>query len=115
MIVKLQAQLLKVESRADRTYKLTFNTQELPGKEAAALLACVMDMGHLLYSPIPDMSEADIPDEKPDMMLSQKTQAQRIRAVLYKIWESRGSKGSFEDYYRTATERIIDRLKEQLE
>lgn len=115
MIIKLPAQLLKVESRADRTYKLIFNTQELKGDEAAGLFACLMDMGWLLYSPIPEMSEKDIPDEKPDMMLGQKTQAQRLRNHLYVLWEQNGSIGKFEDFYRTMMERFIDKVKEQLE
>lgn len=113
--VTLSAQLLKVESRSDRTYKLIFNTQELQGDEAANLLPLLMSQGWLLFSPEDDLSDVDIPDERPDKMTNQKTQAQRIRGSLYILWEQKGSPGKFEDYYRQRTEDIINQIKAMLE
>lgn len=112
--VTLSAQLLKVESRADKTYKLIFNTQELHGSEAAKLLPLLMSQGWLLFAPT-ELEESDVPDEKPDKMTNQKSQAQRIRAALHVKWEQQGSKGDFEYFYRVATERIIDQIKATLE
>lgn len=43
MRIVLEGQLLKVESRSDKTWKLQFNTQEISGEEAAELLSKVMD------------------------------------------------------------------------
>ena len=37
---------------------------------------------------------------------SERSQSQRLRFVLYKIWEKK-KKGSFEDYYENAMEKII--------
>lgn len=48
MKLALSAQLLKVESRSDRTLKIQFNTQELSGEEAAQLLDKVMDQVYLV-------------------------------------------------------------------
>ena len=44
-----------------------------------------------------------------------KTQAQRIRGVLFLIWRQEGEKGSFNDFYQTTTEKWLDKLKERLE
>jgi hypothetical protein len=114
MKVILSAQLLKVESRSDKTYKLIFNTQELSGEQAAPLLSLLQQQGWLLFSPS-EMDEPDIPDSKPDVMTGQKSQAQRQRAVLYRRWEQQGKNGDFEMFYKIATERIIDQIKESLE
>jgi hypothetical protein len=114
MKVQLSAQLLKVESRADRTYKLIFNTQELKGEEAAKLLPLLLSQGWLLFSPT-ELEATDVPDYKPDGLTGQKSQAQRIRGALYRKWEQQGKKGDFETFYTIATERFIDQIKATLE
>lgn len=115
MKVLLPAQLTKVSSRSDRSYKMEFSTRELSGSEAAALLGQLMQEGWLLYSPNDDVTEADIPDEKADSMTGSKTQAQRLRGVIYRPWEQNGKKGNSEEYYRSVMESLIDQLKEKLE
>ena len=72
-----------------------------------------MNEGWLLWSPN-ELKEVDVPDEHADAMTGQKTQAQRVRAVLFKLWEQNGKQGDFESYYRSKTEQIIDQLKEKL-
>lgn len=111
----LPASLKKVSSRADRSYDLTFTTRELAGEEASFLLGQLQTEGWLLYSANDDIENADVPDEKADAMVGQKTQAQRLRAVIYVLWEQRGSKGNFEEYYRTYLEGIIEQVKAKLE
>jgi hypothetical protein len=115
MVVKLPAIFSKVTSRADKSYKLEFETRELSGNDASILLGLLQQEGFLLYSPNNDITETDIPDEKADSMTGKKTQAQRLRAVLYVIWQQRGQNGSFEQYYQTRLEQIIEQLKEKLE
>lgn len=114
MKVQLAAQLLKISSRADRTYKVEFNTRELSGSDAATLLGQLMNEGWLLWSPN-ELTEADIPPEKADSMTGQKTQAQRLRGVIFRLWEQNGSKGNSEDYYRTIMEGLLDQLKSKLQ
>jgi hypothetical protein len=112
---KLPAIFNKITSLADRSYKLEFSTRELSGSDATVLMNLIHDEGWLLFSPNNDITEQDIPDEKPDAMTGRKTQAQRLRAVIYKIWESKGSNGSFETYYQSYMEKVIDQLKEKIE
>lgn len=115
MIVKLPAIFSKVTSRVDKSYKLEFETRELSGNDASTLLGLLQQEGYLLYSPNNDITEKDIPDEKADTMTGRKTQAQRLRAVIYRIWESKGSNGSFETYYQSYMEKVIDQLKEKID
>jgi hypothetical protein len=114
MKAKLPAIFNKITSRADGSYKLEFESRELSGTDASTLLSLLRQEGWLLFSPN-DITEKDIPDEKPDSMTGKKTQAQRLRAVIYKIWESKGSNGSFETYYQSYMEKVIDQLKEKID
>lgn len=104
-----------VSSRKDRSYTLKFETRELRGSDAAMLLEQLQSEGYLLYSPNNDISEVDIPDEKADAMLGTKTRAQRLRGAIYRLWEQKGSKGKFEDYYESVMESLIDQVKAKLE
>lgn len=68
----------------------------------------------MLFSPN-EMEVVDIPDEKADSMTGQKTQAQRLRGVIYKIYEKRGKQGDFESFYKAYMERLIEREKSNLD
>jgi hypothetical protein len=71
--------------------------------------------GWVVFSQNDDITETDVPDEKADPMLGTKTQAQRLRASLYRLWEQRGKKGDFDiEFYRPKLEQIIERVKGEL-
>ena len=44
-----------------------------------------------------------------------KTPSQRLRSVLYLIWERLGNKGDFQDYYNDILEKLINNYKEKLD
>ena len=113
MGAQLPAIFSKITSRADGSFKLEYETREL-GSEAATLMDLIHQEGWLLFDPN-ELQEADVPDEKADSMTGQKTKSQRLRGVIYKIWESKGSSGSFETYYQNYMETIINQLKEKIE
>lgn len=112
--VMMPAILSGVASRKDKSYSLKFDTRELRGSEAAILLEQLQTEGWLLFSPN-ELNEKDIPDEKADSMTGQKTQAQRLRGVIFRLWEQNGKKGNSEEYYRSVMESLIEQLKEKLE
>lgn len=112
MKVQLPAIFSKITSRADKSYKIEFETREL-GADAAMLFTQLQTEGWLLFSPN-ELQEAEVPDEKADSMTGQKTKSQRLRGVIFKIWESKGSSGSFETYYQNYMETIIEQLKEKI-
>lgn len=115
MKVLMPAILSKVASRKDRSYTLSFDTRELRGSEASILLDTLQQEGWILFSPNEDLKESDVPDERADSMTGQKTQAQRLRGVIYRLWEQNGKNGKFDDYYRSITESLIDQIKDRLE
>ncbi len=116
MKVHLAAALSKAETRVDGSVKLVFDTRELNGESIATLFSLARQEGWLLFSTHDEqLTETDIPDEKPDTMLGNKTQAQRIRSTLFVLWKQRGEKGSFDDFYKKHTEMYIERIKEELE
>lgn len=112
-MAQLPAIFSKITSRADRSYKLEFETRELSGQDATTLMQMIHNEGWLLFAPNP-IQEVDVPDEKADSMTNQKTQSQRLRGVIFKIWESNGSNGSFETFYQSCMEKIITQLKEKI-
>jgi hypothetical protein len=112
MSVALPAIFSKITSRADKSYKIEFESREL-GEEAATLMGLLQTEGWLLFSPN-ELQEADVPDEKADSMTRQKTQAQRTRGIIYRIWEAKGKPGTSEEYYQRAMSAINDQLKEEL-
>jgi len=112
--IQLPVQFIKPVFKADRSVKLEFETRELNGIEIAILADSRQTEGWLVYSRENDITEADIPDEKADPMMGTKTQAQRLRGVIYRLWEQKGKKGEFNDYYKSVLENMIDQLKEKL-
>jgi hypothetical protein len=57
--------------------------------------------------------DIEIGEERVDR--GNKTQAQRLRAVIYKIWEKSKQDQDSETYYRSKMERIINQLKEKID
>lgn len=106
---------IKPVFKADRSVRLEFETRELNGDEIAVLADHRQTEGWMVYSSDNDIKEADIPDEKPDAMVGTKTQAQRLRGVIYRLWEQNGKKGDSESYYKSVMENLIDQLKDKLE
>lgn len=114
MKVILPAVFTRPVFRADGSVKLEFDTREFGGEDATTLMEQRQKEGWLLFSPN-EMEVVDIPDEKADSMTGQKTQAQRLRGVIYKVYEKRGKQGDFESFYRAYMERLIEREKSNLD
>ena len=114
MKVAFPAQLTGVASKADRTFKLTFNTAEL-GEDAAKLMDLLMAEGYVLFSPNDDLSETDIPEVKADPGLQEKSPSQRLRNVLNVYWNQKGKPGTWETFYSSQMERLIETIKAKLE
>lgn len=114
MKVTLPAVYIKPTFKVDGSVKLEFETRELHGQDVAILADMRNQEGWLLFSPN-ELQEVDIPDEKADASTGKKTQAQRLRAVMFRYWQKKGSHGDSESHYRTEMEKVIDLYKERLE
>jgi hypothetical protein len=113
--ILLPAYVDAINTRKDRSVKISLVTQELSPDQAGQIFNL---LNHLI---IAYLSEKDIDSKEADMVdkidaeLSGKTQSQRIRNVLYKLYEqdNEGYK-DFKNYYYDKTERYIEHLKQRI-
>lgn len=116
-LLQIPATLLKYESKANHTIKLTFESQE---NMAPALLSNIIDKveqtGYLNFAVRQlDMTDlADLPEIDPVKYDNAKSPGQRLRAVIYRYWEQKGKQGDFNLYYIAAMERLINQYKDKL-
>jgi hypothetical protein len=113
--LSFSAQLMKVTSKVDRTLSLVLNTQEM-GKDAGEITTLTgQQVNVLLVGPDEGFKEEDIPEVpliEEDAGLSP---ARRQRSLLYRIWEAKGKKDTFEAYYRQRMSKNEHMLKDELD
>lgn len=105
-----------ISTRKDRSVKIVLGTQELSPAKAGELFDLMNKLAVTYICP-KDISKSEIEQvDKMDADLPGKTQSQRIRNILYKLWEqdNEGHK-DFSAYYTTKTEKIIQHLKNKIE
>jgi len=113
VLISVPAQVMGMSPRADRSWKLTFETRELGGDEVALLANNFQGEGWLLFKPNGQVSMDEVPESTADS--GTKSQSQRLRDVIYILYKQAGSTVDFETYYRTALERLIEHVKTKLE
>lgn len=116
MKITLPVQLNPISRRKDKSVKLSFETRELTPTETMTLMSMESEEGHIVFSSYDDIKPDDIPNTAPE--LNSKSQAERIRAVLYKLYLqdtiSNTYIGTWESYYKDKTEKLIEHLKSKI-
>ena len=114
-ILNIPAAVTKIETTPDRGLKLTILTQELTASARSLIFGFHQKLGYFCFAEreIPDEVVAGLPEFKAEFK-GEKTPAQRLRAVFYRIWERRGRQGSFDEYYKARMEEIIEHFKKGL-
>ena len=106
-------QLDGYQRRKDRTVSLRFITQEKTSGEVADIDRLVDTFGILYFRGEEKMNRDEV-DEldavELDLYDEPKSQSQRLRNVLYKVW-LQDPTGTFKEYYKHETERIIQHYK----
>lgn len=113
--IVLATYIENITTRKDRSVKLTLSTQELTPEKAGELFSMMNQIAAIYISPKEiDQTQIDMVD-KLDPEFGGKTQSQRLRGVLYKLWEFKpeGFK-DFNNYYHSKTEEIINHYKSKL-
>lgn len=111
-MIKLPAYLSGYSSRADNSLGLRFATQEVDSDVVSELQNLNGAFGYLVFSENP-IQDVEIPTEGVED--KSKTPSKRIRAVLYRIFESKyPEKKDFETYYRMRMEKLIEKLKQEI-
>ena len=116
MKITLPVQLNPISRRKDKSVKLSYETRELTPEETLTLMSMEGEEGWLVYSSNNDIKPEDIPEVNAE--LDTKSQSERIKAVLYKLYiqDTASSKfiGTFDNYYKQKTEKYIEHLKSKI-
>lgn len=116
-MISLSTVLEGMQSRADKSWKLTFGTLELTPDLMAQLGSIQQSACFLGISANPFNSEEKsiIENTKAELADTGKSHSQRLRGVLYVNWEH-DNEGyeNFHDYYIVKMDKIINHFKSKL-
>jgi len=113
-MVQFPAMIERIATLKDGSVRLVVDTRELQSDEMAKLFSLRKAEGWLLFAPtVIEKDDLDLP-ALPRDPARKKSQAQRMKAVIYRLWEKAGSVGDFEVFYTSYTEKIIEQIKEKL-
>ena len=117
MKILTAGQLDGYQRRKDRSVSLRFITQEKTSGEIADIDRLVDTFGILYFRGEEKMNRDEV-DEldavELDLYDEPKSQSQRLRNVLFKVW-NQDPRGDFKEFYKHETERIIEHYKRKLE
>jgi len=105
-------------SLQDKTLKVIFCTNEPTPEQVMGIAQSINSFGYLAFKEetfskhekeVLEKLESDFEDRR-------KTHSQRLRAVLFKVWE-RNNEGflEFKNYYEHHLEKLIDHYKKKLD
>jgi hypothetical protein len=116
ILLQIPATIESISSRVDGTWSLKVGTQELDEESAKAVLALNRRLGYFIFkeSAIREADLVDIPESSPEFK-GDKTPSQRLRGVLYVLWEQTKATKTFDEFYRMKMESIITWVKEKLD
>lgn len=113
--ILLPAYIENIATRKDKTVKLTLGTQELSPSKAGELFSLSNNLV-VAYISQKDIGQKEIDQvDKLDPEFGGKTQSQRLRNVLYKLFEqsAEGFK-DFNTYYQSKMDLIIEHYKTKI-
>lgn len=110
---QIEAILEGVTPLKDGGVSLRFHTNEVSKAHKVELMEYYQSFGWLLFS-ANELKDTDIPKEKANNE-NGKSSSQRLRAVIFILWQQRGASGDFETYYKQQMEKVIDTIKSNLE
>ncbi len=116
-MIAISAQLEGMQSRADRSWKITFGTQELSPKQIGDLGTIQQSVCFIGISPNPFTSDEKevIENTKVELSETGKSHSQRLRGVLYINWQNENEGyENFHDYYIVKMDKIINHFKSKL-
>ncbi len=114
MKFQVSSYIQKISTLVDGGMKLDIITSELPPDQTALLFSLKGKQGWFLFADN-DIQESDIPKESAMVDKNEKTPSQRLRGVLYKLYEkNKSGKETFAEYYNKNMEKILETLKEKI-
>ena len=116
--IVLEATIEGISTRVDNTISIKIGTQELESSACVQLFQMRNKLVKVLLSDsnISKIEEELIDGEAIAQVKKNKTASQRLRAVLFRVNEMNGgNEETFEAFYKSEMERIIDHYKLKLE
>lgn len=102
MLFLKNATIQKIETHADKTLGVKLFLRELPPEEMGLLMSAYM-AGH---------EGVEIDEVRTDSL---KTPSERLRSVLFILWEKTTKEKNFETFYIEHMEKIIGMIKKKLD
>jgi len=117
MKIILDGTVETLKTRQDGTVTIAFSTQELDSSKGGELFQLRGKYCKALFS---DSNITELESELVDKTQiaktgKNKTKSQRLRAVLYIAWQQSGLQIDFENYYDVEMEKLIEKIKANLE
>jgi hypothetical protein len=113
LLIQVPAIVQNMNPKADRSWKLVFETRELSGDEVKILADNFQGEGWLVFKPNSEgISQKEIPVETADAGM--KTPSQRLRASIMVWYKQSGAKGDPEAFYRTTMEKLIEYVQSKI-
>ncbi len=116
-MIIISAILETYRSLKDKTFKVTFETNELNPQEILGLAEMTGSYGYLAFKkePFNEKERQQIESLETNLEDNMKTPSQRLRGVLYRVYE-RDQQGfkSFATFYEHSMEKLIDHYKAKL-
>ena len=110
--IKTQAIITSLSAKKDGSLGLRVNTPELTSEEKVAFMNLQNINLGAFFKPL-DFAVKDITEVKSEV--DTKTPSQRLRSVLFVLYDQEGRPGEFADYYSKKMEKIIEWIKSKLE
>ena len=114
-IFQVPAEMIKAETKRNKSIRLSFDTQENVSAEALKRVFEWRDQVGWLSFAVRQVDVEDIKDLPEIVTEETRTPSQRMRAVLFRMWEQKNEGYTdFNLYYAFKMEKLIDFLKEKL-
>ena len=107
---QVPAMLHTLTWRVDRSVHVVFETNELTWQSKCAMAKMHLDFGTLAFA----KDAGDIIKLPKVSTPNPKSHSQRLRDVLFRLWEQEGQPGRAEEYYAAEMERVIATYRRRL-
>lgn len=111
-IITCEIIITSLRAKVDKSLGVSFVTPELSSKEKAEFMELQNLRVSALLTPIEGPTNKELKINKD---IETKSQSERIRSVLYILWKQSKVETTFDDFYKSETEKIIDEIKSKLE
>jgi hypothetical protein len=111
-----QVNLNRANRKADKSVSITFVTQlEQTSEDFIEIDENLGQNGVLYFKPNGELTTKEIEEiSKTEIEVEGKTKSQRLRNVLYRLWEQTENSITFNEFYSQRMEQLIEQIKDRL-